>query len=44
LRLDGIVPLPMKGISKEVESNKFLVGDFKTGGIGLAIFEGSPYF
>jgi hypothetical protein len=38
LRLDGIVPLSMKGIAEEVESSKFLVGDFQTGGIGLAIF------
>jgi len=35
LRLDGIVPLSMKGISEEVESSKFLVGDFKTGGISM---------
>ena len=39
LRLDGIVPLSMKGIAEEVESSKFLVGDFQTGGIGLVIFD-----
>jgi hypothetical protein len=29
----------MKSISEEVESSKFLIGDFKTGGIGLALFD-----
>jgi hypothetical protein len=41
LRLDGIVPFTMKGISEEVESSKFLISDFETGRIALTVLDSS---
>ena len=39
MRLDGVVPFTMKGLSEQIDGSQFFVGDFETGGIGLTIFE-----
>ena len=41
MRLDGVVPLAMKGISDDVEGVELGVGDGDARRIGMAVLEGS---
>ena len=40
LRLDGVVPFTMKGISRDVEGSQFFISDLEASGVEIAILDG----